>query len=323
MLSKRSTRFKNLANTYYRAITTRLSTSKPEFIPISFQIYAVSLEQNIFELLSIHTADPEEWQNTYPSLKNKINIVPFISTTQGKYTYLTDFKTIICFGYSTDWGRDPFTEIGVASGTRGYLFLTVPSVNEWNAKVYNKINRPYDNIVGPVQITIITHASQINLLNNPDRVTYGPISQFVLDQQSTYPFNNLIYDEDIYKLESLSDSPLYFNDVVVYTAPQNTRVKIFDIIQTGLNSPTVPVSEFQDIWSDATSGDNSIAEVDFENIYYPPFMTIKESKDTILLKKSGTFNLKITQLFYQSSQYNIGYKKKDFNITITLTVFNI
>lgn len=173
--------------------------------------------------------------------------------------------------------------------------------------------------MGPAQITIITHASQINLLNNPNAVLYGPLSPFVIEQRRSIPFENLIYDEDIYTV-NVSDSPLYFNDVVYYTAPQNSRVKIFDIIKTGLNSTTVPVSEFQDVWSGAFSSNNNIAEVDTIFISNSNFFPRKRSLDTILLKSSGTFVLNITQNFYQNPNYNVGYNSKDFKITINLTV---
>lgn len=326
MLFKRSARLKllrDILNGDSMATTITLSTSTPS-PPRIFQMYDDSLSgeasQNVFALLSSHTADTSNAE--YPTLKNKINPKPFISTTQSQVPFLTDYKTIMCFGYSDDWGRDPFTQIGVAPGTNGYLFLTVPSVSDWNDKVYSKVNRPYNNISGSAQITIITHASQVNSLNNPDAVAYGPISQFVLDNQGRYPFTYLIYDEYIYNV-NVSESPLSFISVVNYTGVQNSRVNIFDIIKYGLQTSTVPVSEFESIWSDATSSDNSIAEVDFGIKWIPPFLTIKESKDTILLKQSGTFVLKITQRFYQSSQYKIGYKRKVFDININLNTYKI
>lgn len=317
MLSKRSARLKSLSAITSTPSSISVSLSKPT--PIMFQVYFddVVRYQDVFKYLSNNTVNYQGFPG-YPALENVINLKPFLPSN-AQTLLLTD-ETIMCFAYSDDWGRYPFTQIGVPSGTRGYLFLTVPSVTEWNNKVYYKINRPYDDITGPAQITIITHASQINLLNNPDAIVNGPLSPFVIKQKTSWPFDNLIYDQDIYTV-NVSESPLYFNDVVYYTAQKNSTVKIFDIIKTGLNSTTVPVSEFENIWSDATSTNNSIAEVD-TTIYYYGFIPRKRSLDTILLKSSGTFVLNITQNFYQNPpNYNVGYKRKDFQITVNLTVF--
>jgi len=217
-----------------------------------------------------------------------------------------------CEGFRAPWiikswktYRNDTEDVGT-----GYLFRTLTNQN------YCNDGKNFPTTAGPGMFVRVINASQINRFNNPNyHSVFGSISKFILDYSRAYsrstrdllPYLN--FDEEIEESQSsplILSSPANVNMTLSSAAGTNFNIRdTFVGIVIQRNTSDIPLSEFTFV---ATSSDPTIAEV--------------INQTTVTLKRSGTFVLTVTQLFYQNINFNVGYLEKTFDINIYIYLLN-
>lgn len=260
-------------------------------------------------------------------LTNQTDKIP---TDPSRYRSFDLRDSLKCGGYRAPWtiyklGADG-SNINVGNG---YLFYKVFNTytyypNSANGWVNNCATFSNEGKVGKGVFAVLQTASQINSYNDPKFGSQlGSISQWLFGELGTQDnirarLSNLYFDEDIFYVTP-QECPLTFVSTISlsYNRDSTTNVKIVSFIGNSIkNTSSVPTSEFEYEWIMFKSSDNSVAELDTI-----PFFFGRIPTDTITFKQSGTFILYGTVKFYQSKARNVAFYKKDFAITVNLTIF--
>jgi hypothetical protein len=222
-----------------------------------------------------------------------------------------------CVGYRSTWYRD---DIRLYVNHGGYLFCILEK--EWeqdeDRKWVNKCSMiQRQDKIGKGAYAVVQTSRHINSFNDGTSLL-GSISDWILNtlkldtedkQRSKFP--NLVFNEPIFYIQP-QESPLTLTDTTITTSrSQNSQnsVKILEFIYNlfvGNSIGGIPLSEFTFYFS---SSEPDVAAV--TTIWEPTNITFK---------KSGTFILNGTQQFYQNRDRNVAFKKKDFAITVNLTI---
>jgi hypothetical protein len=301
--SMRLRSFDNLNETF-AALSTILSSSPS---PQSYSSYYISIVDPFYSRLLCGGISYTEYGKTL------IEYMDF-----GELLFPYDNPLWRCFQYRDNWN---IKAIGDNLGP-GFVFIYLE--NKYDCGDFKK--KPP---VGPGALAVLQTSKQINSYNdNPLRsiskmiiAYYNTINKSDVNQidkntwENIVKNNKLIFDDDyIYYIEPVE---LTFGDKITasYSQGFTSNIKIISLIGFIITGTNIPLSEFK--FSSCRSSDNDVAKVDTTTI--PFFGEIPV--DTITLKQSGTFTLSGTQEFYQSQSSKVAYSKKDFSITINLTIY--
>jgi hypothetical protein len=224
-----------------------------------------------------------------------------------------------CVGYKNSWYLKYPIQLYVNHG--GYLFCILEK--EWeqdeDRKWVNKCSMiGRQNKIGKGAYAVVQTSRDINSFNsfNDGTSLLGSISDWILNtlkldtedkQRSKFP--KLVFNEPIFYIPP-QESPLTLKDTTITTSrSQNSVVKILEFIYNLIDGNSIggiPLSEFTFYFS---SSKPDVAAV--TTIWEPTNITFKQT---------GTFILNGTQQFYQNRDRNVAFKKKDFAITVNLTI---
>jgi hypothetical protein len=229
----------------------------------------------------------------------------------------TSNELLRCVGYRDSWYLDYPIQLFVNQG--GYLFYILKK--EWEQDpdrtwVNNCSMTTRQGNIGEGAYAVVQTSRHINSFNDGTSLL-GSISNWILNtlkldtedkQISNFP--KLVFNEPIYYIPP-QESPLTLTDTTITTSlSQNSVVKILDFISIlidGNSIDGIPLSEFTFYF---LSSQPNVAAV--TSIWEPTDITFKQT---------GTFILNGTQQFYQNLNRNVAFKKKDFAITVNLTIF--